>query len=40
MIFTKFPTVMDSGRSVYTYKLQPGISADRHGMRIIPEEGF
>jgi len=40
MVFTQFPTVMENGRPAYTYKLQPGISSDRHGMRIITEEGI
>jgi DNA mismatch repair ATPase MutS len=40
MVFVQFPTVMDNGRPAYTYRLQPGISSDRHGMRIIEEEGI
>jgi DNA mismatch repair protein MutS len=38
--FVYFPTIMDNGIPQYTYKLQDGISNDRHGMRIITNEGI
>jgi len=34
------PTIMKEDTPVYTYKLTPGISADRHGMRILENEGI
>jgi DNA mismatch repair protein MutS len=34
------PTVMNGNIPTYTYKLQPGISSDRHGMMIIENEGI
>ena len=34
------PTVMDGKRPIYTYTLQQGITADRHGMMIIQNEGI
>lgn len=34
------PTVMNGTVPVYTYRLQPGISSDRHGMIIIENEGI
>lgn len=36
--FVYLPTVMDGGVPTYTYKLQPGITSDRHGMMIINNE--
>lgn len=38
--FVFMPTVMDKGKPSYPYKLQEGISADRHGMMIINNEGI
>ncbi len=38
--FVFLPTVMQQGRPSYTYHLQQGISADRHGMIIIENEGI
>ncbi|MBO9635136.1 MAG: DNA mismatch repair protein [Chitinophagaceae bacterium] len=40
MQFLFFPTIMDKRVPRYTYKLQEGISADRHGMMIITNEGI
>ncbi|MBN9383809.1 MAG: DNA mismatch repair protein [Chitinophagaceae bacterium] len=40
MKFVYFPTVMDKGVPRYTYRLQDGISSDRHGMMIIENEGI
>jgi len=34
------PTIMNGNVPAYTYKLQPGISNDRHGMMIIENEGI
>ena len=34
------PTIMNGTVPAYTYKLQPGISSDRHGMMIIENEGI
>ncbi len=34
------PTIMNGNIPQYTYKLQPGISSDRHGMMIIENEGI
>ncbi|HSY77569.1 MAG TPA: DNA mismatch repair protein, partial [Bacteroidia bacterium] len=34
------PTIMNGTIPAYTYKLQPGISSDRHGMMIIENEGI
>lgn len=34
------PTIMNGNIPAYTYKLQPGISSDRHGMMIIENEGI
>lgn len=34
------PTVMEGSKPVYTYKLQEGVTADRHGMLIINNEGI
>lgn len=34
------PTLMNGTIPVYTYRLQPGISSDRHGMIIIENEGI
>ena len=38
--FTYLPTVMEGNQPVYTYQLSPGITADRHGMVIINNEGI
>lgn len=38
MRFLYLPTKLDNNRPVYTYKLEPGISGDRHGMMIINNE--
>lgn len=38
MQFLYLPTKLDNNRPVYTYKLEPGISGDRHGMMIIHNE--
>lgn len=38
--FKYLPTYMDEHIPVYTYKLQDGITADRHGMMIINNEGI
>ena len=38
--FLYLPTLMDGDRPVYTHKLENGISADRHGMIIINNEGI
>jgi DNA mismatch repair ATPase MutS len=40
MKFVYFPTLMDKGMPRYTYRLQEGISSDRHGMMIIENEGI
>ena len=34
------PTIMDGAVPRYTYRLQSGITSDRHGMRIIENEGI
>jgi DNA mismatch repair protein MutS len=36
--FIYLPTKMDNNTPIYTYKLEPGITADRHGMIIINNE--
>lgn len=36
--FVYLPTLMDKNKPVYTYKLEQGITADRHGMIIINNE--
>lgn len=36
----RMPTRMEGHKPVYTYTLEPGISADRHGMVIIRQEGI
>ncbi len=38
--FVYFPSILTERKPVYTYKLQHGISNDRHGMVIIKEEGI
>lgn len=38
--FVFLPTLMDGNKPVYTHKLQSGITADRHGMVIIRNEGI
>jgi len=38
--FTYLPTLMDGLKPVYTYKLEEGITSDRHGMIIISNEGI
>lgn len=38
--FFQMPTVMDGRTPTYTYTLQDGVSADRHGMMIIENEGI
>ncbi len=38
--FTYLPTGMNGTKPVYTYKLEQGITADRHGMIIIANEGI
>lgn len=38
--FVFFPTIMKKSVPHYTYKLQEGISNDRHGMMIITNEGI
>jgi len=38
--FTYLPTLMEGTKPVYTYKLKPGITEDRHGMIIISNEGI
>lgn len=40
MLFVYFPTIMNKQIPQYTYKLQEGISSDRHGMMIITNEGI
>jgi DNA mismatch repair protein MutS len=35
-----FPTVMEGSIPRYTYRLQQGVTADRHGMMIIQNEGI
>lgn len=36
--FVYLPTLMEEGKPVYTYRLAPGITNDRHGMIIINNE--
>ncbi|OOQ56722.1 MutS-related protein [Mucilaginibacter pedocola] len=38
--FVYLPTKMDKNTPIYTYKLEQGITADRHGMVIINNEGI
>lgn len=38
--FTYMPTTMEGNKPVYSYQLTPGITADRHGMIIINNEGI
>jgi DNA mismatch repair protein MutS len=38
--FVSLPTVMQDGKPFYTYRLQKGISNDRHGMLIVENEGI
>ncbi len=38
--FYYLPTHLDENKPVYTYKLEEGITADRHGMIIINNEGI
>ncbi len=38
--FVYLPTLMEGSRPTYPYKLKEGISADRHGMMIIANEGI
>ena len=38
--FIYLPTRMEGARPVYTYRLEKGITADRHGMVIIGNEGI
>ncbi len=38
--FTYLPTLMEGTKPIYTYKLKPGITEDRHGMIIISNEGI
>ncbi|TSJ36417.1 DNA mismatch repair protein [Mucilaginibacter corticis] len=38
--FVYLPTRMDDNKPVYTYRLEQGITADRHGMIIINNEGI
>jgi DNA mismatch repair protein MutS len=38
--FVFLPTKMEGDRPVYTYRLEPGISGDRHGMLIIRNENI
>jgi len=38
--FSYLPTVMNGSHPSYTYRLEEGISADRHGMMIIRNEGI
>ncbi|MGF6847356.1 DNA mismatch repair ATPase MutS [Chitinophaga sp. W3I9] len=38
--FIYLPTRMDGNKPVYTYKLENGITDDRHGMIIINNEGI
>jgi DNA mismatch repair ATPase MutS len=40
MVSVYFPTIMEGQVPRYTYKLQEGISADRHGMMIITNESI
>jgi DNA mismatch repair protein MutS len=38
--FSYLPTLMEGNQPVYTYRLKRGITADRHGMVIINNEGI
>jgi len=38
--FHYFPTIMEGTVPRYTYRLQKGVTTDRHGMRIIHNEGI
>lgn len=38
--FVFFPTIMEGTVPRYTYRLQAGVSSDRHGMMIIQHEGI
>ncbi|MNY43759.1 DNA mismatch repair protein MutS [compost metagenome] len=38
--FSYMPTIMEGNQPRYTYKLQQGITSDRHGMLIIRNEGI
>lgn len=38
--FNYLPTLMEGTKPVYTYKLEQGITSDRHGMIIINNEGI
>jgi DNA mismatch repair ATPase MutS len=38
MQFLYLPTKLEQNRPVYTYKIEQGISSDRHGMMIIKNE--
>ena len=38
--FVYLPTLMEGSKPVYTHKLVPGITSDRHGMVIIKNEGI
>ena len=38
--FVYLPTHMNGNQPVYTYTLEPGLTADRHGMIIIKNEGI
>lgn len=40
LLFVYFPSLMNGNRPQYTYKLEQGISDDRHGMVIIKKEGI
>jgi DNA mismatch repair ATPase MutS len=40
MQFRYLPTIMEGGRPRYTYQMEEGITADRHGMLIIRNEGI
>jgi DNA mismatch repair protein MutS len=40
MQFVYFPTMLHNGTPRYTFQLQEGISADRHGMMMITNEGI
>ncbi|WP_121811264.1 MutS-related protein [Mucilaginibacter kameinonensis] len=38
--FAYLPTVMEASKPTYSYRLKEGITADRHGMTIIENEGI
>jgi DNA mismatch repair ATPase MutS len=38
--FVFFPTIMEGAMPRYTYRLQEGVTSDRHGMMIIENEGI